>query len=85
MASWRPADTSEAAHAAYLEGIRALPPAERVMRALQLSALVRSLVRDGAVRTDAGRGEDSQAQCFLRRLHGPEEGDRAFALMRSAE
>lgn len=72
-------DTDAATLARLTDLVRALPPAERLARALALSALARQLAWQGArahVRED---GAAAVLDRFLRQLYGPELAARITA------
>ncbi|MEP7344692.1 MAG: hypothetical protein ABI877_05480 [Gemmatimonadaceae bacterium] len=69
-------DTDAATEARYLTMIRHLPKAERLGRALALTALARELAWQGAVRNAGAQGHRAIVQRFLEQLYGAEFAQR---------
>ncbi|MGI8619703.1 MAG: hypothetical protein ACR2L6_11550 [Gemmatimonadaceae bacterium] len=76
-------DTDPATFERYLAVIRTVPPAERFVRALALSALARDLAREGAARHSAHLGDNAVAERFLLQMYGPDVAARMTAMLRS--
>lgn len=67
----RPGDTSVAARERQRALIGALTPAERLSRALALSALTREFAWAGATRFAGAHGADAIRERFLEQVYGP--------------
>lgn len=65
-------DTDAVTRARDLERLRALPPPERLLRALALTALVRDLAWQGATLHAGHLGAEGVLDRFLSQLYGPE-------------
>lgn len=65
-------DTSATTQAAHHARLRAIPKAERLARALALSALARDLAWQGALRHTEGQGHTATVRRFLLQMYGPE-------------
>lgn len=65
-------DTDTASRARLHELLRAAPPAERLTRALALTAVARELAWQGATRHAGHLGAAAVVDRFLRQLYGPE-------------
>lgn len=65
-------DTDGAPRATHLAMIRQLSMSERFVRALALSAYVRNLAWQGALRHSGSRGEAATVDRFLTQLYGAE-------------
>ena len=63
-------DTNPTTRAAYLAFVQRLSPAERFVRALSLSAFVRQLAWQGAVRHSGSLGHAATVDRFLTQLYG---------------
>ena len=69
-------DTNVVTDARYLAMIRRLPKAERLVRALALTALAREFVWQGAVRHAGAQGHSAVVHRFLEQLYGAEFAQR---------
>lgn len=77
-------DTDAVTRARYLDAIAAVPAAERLFRALALSAMVRALAWDGARQHTGRLGGDAVRDRFLLQLYGPAVAQRTIAALRGA-
>ena len=64
------ADTAPAMRATHAAMVRQLPKSERFLRALALSAYVRNLAWQGALRHSRSSGEAATVDRFLTQLYG---------------
>jgi hypothetical protein len=64
--------TTDPVYATMIELLRGLSPAQRLIRALALSAFVRDLAWAGARRVAGDRGADAVTERFLMQVYGPE-------------
>lgn len=76
-------DTDAAGLAQYFDLIRSIPRPQRLAHALALSALVRAMAWQGAVRHSAHAGDLAVAERFLLQLYGPDVARRTAALLRA--
>ena len=72
-----PRDTSAAARRWQIRAIRAIPPAERLRIADQMSADIRALAEAGIRKRHPGASSETVAQVLAERLLGPELAVRA--------
>ena len=77
-------DMNDAATATQVTMIRGLPPAERFVRALALTAYVRRLAWQGAYRQAKALGPEAVIDRFVTQLHGATIA-RAFRAARDAQ
>lgn len=64
-------DTDPGTHARRIALLRAMTAAERLARALDLTAVTRDLAWQGAMRHSEPRGSAAVVDRFLRQLYGP--------------
>lgn len=78
------ADTDPAMLERYLQGIRSISKPQRFVRALELSALARSLAWQGANRQAGHLGAEAVVERFLLQLYGPDVAQAMAASRGSA-
>ena len=69
-------DTDPTSRARLLDLVRALPPSERLTRALALSALARTLAWQGALQAIGDQSATAARHRFLEQLYGPDVAAR---------
>lgn len=74
-------DTTDHERARQRALLAAASPAERLLKALALSAFVRQLAWAGAERSAGGAGPDAVRERFLVQLYGPDLSDDLRALI----
>ncbi len=78
-------DTDAAMFARYLDLVRTVPRAQRLARAMALSALARNMAWQGATRHSGHRGPAAVTERFLLQLYGPDVARYVVTLLGSAK
>lgn len=75
-------DSDAAMLARYLDMVRSVPKAQRLVRAMALSAVVRDMALQGATRHSGHLGADAVTERFVLQLYGPEIAHRMAMWLR---